>query len=88
VNTDGKSIIVGFIDEKLSDAYEKLKDGRFEDREFFNALKHAVDELKKNPEVGISVPSALWPKIYVQKYGINNLRKYDMQDMAGGLFTR
>jgi predicted GH43/DUF377 family glycosyl hydrolase len=79
VKANGKEVIVGFIDEKLSGAYEKLKVGRFEDREFFNALKSAIDELKKNPEAGIAVPSALWPRIYVQKYGISNLRKYDMQ---------
>ena len=45
----------------------------------YNALLNAIDEMKKNPEVGIPVPSALWPKIYIQKYGINNLRKYDLQ---------
>ena len=79
MNAKGKEAIVGFIDEKLSDAYEELKEGRFEDRAFFNALLNAIDEMKKNPEVGIPVPSALWPKIYIQKYGINNLRKYDLQ---------
>ena len=31
------------------------------------------------PSAGVEVPSSLWPKIYVQKYSIDNLRKYDMQ---------
>jgi len=74
----GREVVVGFADEKLSEAYEGLKAGRFEDREFFGALSTAIDALKKNPEAGLPVSRALWPKLYVKKYNIGNLRKYDM----------
>jgi len=36
---------------------------------------------------GIKIPSSLWPKEYVKKYGIDNLRKYDLPDGWRLLYT-
>lgn len=77
---DGRTKGVGFADDSLADAYASLKEGRFEDRLAYERLSEAFEELKKNPMTGIKIPGSLWPKIYIKKYGITNLRKYDMQN--------
>ena len=30
--------------------------------------------------MGVKIPRNVWPRFYVQKYGIDNLRKYDLPD--------
>jgi len=75
---DGRVKRVGFAEESLRKAYDSLKAGRFEDRQTYEYLGKAFDELEKNPYAGIKVPGSVWPKIYIKKYGIDNLRKYDM----------
>jgi len=35
--------------------------------------------LKANVSTGIPIPKKLWPKLYVKKYGINNLYKIDIR---------
>ncbi len=69
---------VAFADGALKRAFDKLKSGKFEDRQMYDYLNNAFDELKENPFAGIKIPGGLWPKIYVQRYGIDNLRKYDL----------
>jgi hypothetical protein len=56
-------------------AYYKAKD---DDPLLYKFLDRATDDIKTNPKCGIAVPKRLIPKIYVQKYGINNLWKYDL----------
>lgn len=77
---DCREKIVGFAEESMRKSYDDLENGRFEDRKLFEALNQAFDELKKNPFAGTLVQRHMWPKIYVKKYGIDNLRKYDMQN--------
>jgi len=67
-----------FATEKLRKAYEGLEKGRFEEKELAGFLKRAVDDLSEDPFSGTQIPSSLWPREYVQKYRINNLRKYDL----------
>ncbi|MBS3118871.1 hypothetical protein J4417_04300 [Candidatus Woesearchaeota archaeon] len=38
----------------------------------------AINDLRENAFSGIQIPKRLFPKEYVQKYGINNLWKYDL----------
>ncbi|MFH1306885.1 MAG: hypothetical protein ABIH83_04505 [Candidatus Micrarchaeota archaeon] len=71
---------VGFVDQELKDAYEQLKAGRTEDRWLAGNINKAIEALKENPMAGVIVPRKLWPKLYIQKYKINNLRKYDLPD--------
>lgn len=78
MNDDGRIKKVGFAEESLRKAYDSLKKGRFEDRQTYNYLGKAFEDLEKNPYAGVKVPGAIWPKTYIRKYGINNLRKYDM----------
>jgi Txe/YoeB family toxin of Txe-Axe toxin-antitoxin module len=71
---------VRFIDEKLFKAYQKLKTKNFEEQRLAENLDAAIAELKKNPLCGIKIPHELWPKEYVKKYHIDNLRKYNLPD--------
>ena len=38
----------------------------------------AINDLRENAFSGIQIPKRLFPKKYVQRYGINNLWKYDL----------
>lgn len=76
INTRTK--IVGFIDVKIQKAFIELKSGRFEERELTTFIERAITDLKENPLTGVAVPQKLWPVEYIRRYGINNLRKYDL----------
>ena len=68
-------ISVVFADEKLQKAYFKVKG---ENPILYKFLDRATDDLKANPKCGIEIPKRLIPKEYKQKYGINNLWKYNL----------
>lgn len=72
--------LVAFGDESIRKAFLELKSGRFEDKKVAGYIQKAIDELAKNPFAGVAVPRKLWPKEYIKKFGINNLRKYDLSD--------
>lgn len=69
-----------FADESVRDALEKLKTGTFEQRRLFDSVEEAMGTLEKDPFAGEKVPKQLWPRIYLQKYGINNLHKLNLPD--------
>lgn len=66
---------VAFADGKVREAAETLKK---EDPGLYKFIERAIEDLKKNPFCGTSVPKRLIPKIYIRKYGINNCWKYDL----------
>ena len=68
--TDNRPIKVVFADEKVQKAYFKAKE---EDPSLYKFLDRATDDIKANPKCGIEIPKRIIPKIYIQKYGINNL---------------
>jgi Txe/YoeB family toxin of Txe-Axe toxin-antitoxin module len=70
--------IVYFGDEKLKDAYEKLKDSKVEDKMLYKWISRAIDDLEINAFCGIQIPKRIIPKVYVEKYKIDNLWKYDL----------
>ena len=69
---------VAFADENLKEAYFKLKEGKFEDKQMFEFINKAIDNLKQNPMSGIRVPNGLIPKEYIKKYKVSNLWKYNL----------
>jgi len=69
---------VHFGDEKLKAAYEKLKHSKTEDRTLYKWISRAIDDLEENAFCGVQIPKKLIPKVYVGKYGVDNLWKYDM----------
>ncbi len=66
-----------FADDQVSDAFFKLQYGRVEEKEIFNQLNTAFDMIAMNPFCGIQVPKRLIPKVYITKYGIDNLWKFN-----------
>ena len=78
---------VAFVDTKLSRAFDELKSGKFEDKQLAAEIDDAMDKLKENPLCGIKIERRLWPRAYIVKYGIDNLRKYDLRNGWRLLYT-
>ncbi len=76
---DNRARSVAFVDIRLKRSFEELKSGKFEDKQLADEIKEAMDRLKENPLCGVKIESHLWPKEYISRYGINNLRKYDLR---------
>ena len=75
-----KPIFVAFASPKLEKDFNKLKQGKFENKQLYNFIQRAISDLKKNPMCGVKIPRKLWPKGYIKKYQIKNLWKYDLPD--------
>ena len=75
---DSRAKRVVFADEDLSEAFAKLASSTSEERRLYGLIGRALDDLKEDPFMGIKIPRKLWPREYVQKFGINNLWKYDL----------
>ena len=56
-----------FADKKIQKSFEDLQKGKYEERELCKNLENAFSNLKINI-----------PKIYLKKYGVGNLFKYDL----------
>src|SRR3989344_230013 len=67
-----------FADEKLKQAFVKLKTSKTEDTQLYSLLKRAFDDIERNPSGFIHIPKNLIPAEYKQKYDIDNLWKYDL----------
>ena len=68
---------VYFADEQVQQTFLLLQSGRAEEKEIFNQLNTAFDMIAMNPFCGIQVPKRLIPKVYITKYGIDNLWKFN-----------
>ena len=69
---------VYFADENIKKAYESLKNSKFEEQLLYKWISRAIDDLENNAFCGVQVHKKLIPKIYFDKYGIDNLWKYDL----------
>ena len=68
--------IVKFTDEKLKEAFEILKEI---DRELYNQIDKATDEISKNVFCGRNVKKKLIPREFSRKYRIDNLWIYNLR---------
>ena len=73
-----KEFLVAFINEKLDKSFASLNSSKHEDERLYNFIKRAINDLKEDPFCGIRIPKKQWPKEYINKYQITNLRKYDL----------
>src|SRR3989344_5367771 len=71
---------VAFAEVSLLNAFHELEKGKHEDQQLAKYLNGAINDLKQNPLCGVKIPSKLWPKEYIKKYAIDNLRKYDLPE--------
>ena len=69
-----KASKVVFISEILENNFASLKP----DDPLKKAILRSIKDLKENAFSGIQIPKRLFPKEYVQKFGITNLWKYDL----------
>ena len=69
-----KASRVVFISDELEKNFHSLK----EDDPIKKSIVRAIKDLKQNAFSGIQIPKRLFPKEYVQKYGVKNLWKYDL----------
>jgi len=69
---------VRFAEEKVKESFERLKESKTEDKKLYEWINRALDNLEENAFCGIQIPKRLIPKIYIEKYGIDNLWKYDL----------
>lgn len=71
-----KPSAVVFANENIEKEFNNLPDND----EIKKYIKRAIYDIKQNAYCGIQIPKRLIPKIYIQKYNINNLWKYDLPD--------
>jgi Txe/YoeB family toxin of Txe-Axe toxin-antitoxin module len=76
---------IKFVDEKLKRSLEKLKNSKTEDKKLYKWINRALDDIEENAFCAIQVPKKLIPKVYINKYNIENLWKYDLL-VVGGFF--
>ncbi len=84
---DSREKFVSFVESETKESFEKLKSGKFEEKELHKFIDRALDDLKKNPFTGIKIPKKLWPKEYAKKYKIANLWKYDLPNAWRLVYT-
>ena len=73
-----KEKLVAFISISLKEDYLSLKYKRFEDKELYESISKAINDLKKDTLSGIKVQRKLWPKEYTKDYAITNLWKINL----------
>ncbi|MBU2053099.1 MAG: hypothetical protein KJ721_02555 [Nanoarchaeota archaeon] len=68
--------IIKFTDENLKEAFEILKET---DKDLYNQIDKATDEIRKNVFCGRNVKKKLIPREFSRKYGIDNLWIYNLR---------
>ena len=66
-----------FADEKVKEAFDKLKNSPDEKRLYDN-ITRAFKDIEESPSGFIHIRHNLIPKEYIKKYKIDNLWKYDL----------
>lgn len=69
---------IRFVDENVRKAFQKLKEGDNSEKELYEFINQALDNLEKNAFCGIQIPRRLIPKRYKKKYNVGNLWKYNL----------
>ena len=73
-----KQIYVAFADKKIESSFDSLRHGKFEDKQLYEFITKAIQDLKKSPMSGLKIQKRLWPKEYVRTYNLTNLWKYNL----------
>jgi len=69
---------IQFANENLQKAYNKLGEGKFEEKQLKGFIERAFEDICKNPFCGIQIPKRLIPKEYIKKFSIRNVWKYNL----------
>jgi len=68
------------FDRDFSKLKKRAEKGEAEAQHLLVLIDNATKALSFNREAGVKVPRKLWPKEYIQKYGITNLWKYNLDN--------
>ena len=82
-----KRIEVHFASKEIKAAFDALANGRGEERDVYDMMVRAIDKLEKDPFIGERVRMKLIPKEYVRKYGVDNLKVYNLNDSWRLIYT-
>jgi Txe/YoeB family toxin of Txe-Axe toxin-antitoxin module len=69
---------IKFAEAKVKESFEKLKESKTEDKKLYEWINRALDDLEENAFCGTQIQKRLIPKIYIERYQIDNLWKYDL----------
>ena len=69
---------IKFADERVKEAFEELERSSTEDKQLCKFLTQAFENLEENAFAGIQIPKKQIPRVYLQKYGIDNCWKYNL----------
>ncbi|MBU2638727.1 MAG: hypothetical protein KJ955_07175 [Nanoarchaeota archaeon] len=71
---------IRFADLRLKQAFKELANGDDAEQKLFQSINHAFDMIQDDAFCGIQIPKRQIPKEYIRKYGIKNLRKYNLPE--------
>lgn len=69
---------IKFADKNVQKNFEELKNSRNKDKNLYKWICRAFGDLEENAFCGIQVKKKLIPKVYIEKYKIDNIWKYDL----------
>jgi len=64
---------IKYAEERVKSSFEELKNSKTEDKNLYKWINRAMDDLEDNAFCGIQIQKKLIPKVYIKKYGIDNL---------------
>ncbi len=70
--------IIKYAEEKVKLSFMELKNSKTEDKKLYKWINIAMDDLEENAFYGVQIQKRLIPKVYIEKYKIDNLWKYDL----------
>jgi len=70
--------IIKYAEEKVKLNFMELKNSKTEDKKLYKWINRAMDDLEENAFCGVQIQKRLIPKVYIEKYKIDNLWKYDL----------
>ena len=74
-----KSKVV-FAERRVMESFEKINKTGNENSQLAKWLNHAFDRLSEEAFSGIQIPKRQIPKRYIEKYGIDNLWKFNLPE--------
>jgi len=69
---------IRFASEKLRKRFYELEEGNSEEKELFRIINKVFDNLEENAFSGVQISKKLIPKEYLEKFGVNNVWKYNL----------
>ena len=77
-----------FATEKLKDSLKKLNNSKTEDKNVYEWIVRAFEDLEKDAFSGIQISKRLMPKEYKNRYGkLDNLWKYNLPNAWRLIYT-